>query len=298
MYHSVEHIENIFAKIQPKYWVIREKDVRGTVKFNSEHGSFEDVLALLPHGIYNISMRANVNATKDAPNYTFQYGDAVTGIGNVATKQDAFGMPNSGQNWGGTSMMGMMFMMMQESKKQSDALMMQMNQNQVAAMQAQHAKDMELFKMQIKMKDKTSNLDKIAGILVNPNAHKLLQTAMSGGQVQTSAVGRLMAEGTVPVSPKPQAANEAAQTTEGEYPKNTENTEGSEFDPDTLSIEQRAMYDKGLRIQMVLNKIQAKYPDKDPLVQMEQGIDTILAVDDATMFQIMMAAAPQNPTEL
>lgn len=282
MYHSVEQIEAYFGKIKPKYWIIREKDKNGTPKFTSEHGTFEECLTLLPAGIYNISMRSNANATKDAPNYTFQYGEAVQGIGNTVAKE-GFG---TGQNWGANSMMGMVMMMMQENNKQHQALLMQLQNQQVTAIQAQHAKDMELFKLQMKMKNDTPTIDKIMGVVTNPNAHKLLEVYMNGGQSATAALGRLTTEGSVPVPPPPvrATAKDEDETTE---------VEAQSFDPDTLTPEQRAMYDKGIRINNMVQRVQEKYPDGDPIARMEMTMETILAMDKAKLMEIMMHS-PQN----
>jgi hypothetical protein len=284
MYHSVKQIEVIFTKIAPTYWVLREKDKNGTPKYNSSHGTFADCLATLPHGIYNISMRSNANATKDAPNYTFQYGDAVQGIGNANAKTDAaMGMP-LGANWGNNSMLGMMMMMMQQNQKQHQDLMLQMHQQQIVATETNAKKDMQFFKLQMDVKNGRSTGDKIMGVLTHPNLPLIIEKAGAALNGQpTAAVGRLSTTQTVPA---PRTTNEAPKTAE-----NVENTEGSPqsaFDPDTLTEEQRTMYGKGLKINELLKRIEARFPESDPLEALENGVNMIVTMEDADIDEIAM----------
>jgi hypothetical protein len=275
MYHSVEQIEAIFAKINPGYWLIREKDKNGTPKCDSTHGTFADCLSMLPHGIYNVSMRANVKATKDAPNYTFQYGDAVQGIGSTPKTDTAM----MGGNWGANSPYMMMMMMMQQNQKQHSDLMMQMQNQQLAATKAIHDKDMQFYKLQMDVKNSKSTGDKIMGVLVNPNLPQVIASLGSAFNGQTAQVGRLSNTGTVP-APAATAATPEGENTEGS-PENT-------FDPDTLDMQQRAMYDKGLKIKALLQMVEARFPDSDPMEALENGVNAIVSMDDDTLNEVMM----------
>jgi hypothetical protein len=66
------------------------------------------------------------------------------------------------------------------------------------------------------------------------------------------------------------------------------------FDLDTLTPEQRALYERGKRINAMMVAIQAKYPEGDPLDKMEAVMDVVLPMDKAQLVALMMDTQNSN----
>ena len=153
-----------------------------------------------------------------------------------------------------------------------------MQSQATAALKTQHDKDMQFYKLQMDVKNSKSTGDKIMGVLVNPNLPQVIASLGNALNGQPTAVGRLGTEGSVP-APRLRETAQVAQ------PSETTETAPA-FDPDTLTPQQREMYDKGLKINALLAKVQERFPDSDPLESLENGVNMIVKMDDDTLNQI------------
>ena len=100
---------------------------------------------------------------------------------------------------------------------------------------------------------------------------------------QPVAVGRLTTEGAVPTRARQVQEPEADETDEADAP--------NAFDLNSLTPEQRVVYEKGKRLNAMIAAIEAKYPEGDPLDRMEMVLDAVLPMDETQLMNLMIASS-------